>query len=52
MDKVYILGQMVENMKEIIKMTKNMVMVYTLIQMDALTKANGKTVNNMVKVYL
>ena len=52
MDKVYILGQMVENMKENIKMTKNMVMVYTLIQMDALIKGNGKMVNNMVKVYL
>jgi len=51
MDKVFILGQMVANMKEITKMTKNMVMVYTLIQMDDLTKDNGQMVNNMVKVY-
>jgi|LauGreDrversion4_2_1035121.scaffolds.fasta_scaffold1110202_3 hypothetical protein len=52
MGKVYILGQMAENMKEITKMTKNMVMVYILIQMDALIKVNGLMVNSMVKVFL
>ena len=51
-DKACILGLMVENMKEITKMTKNTVMVYTLIQMDALTKDNGQMENRMVKGYL
>lgn len=52
MDQVYTSGQMVVNMKVITLMIKKTGMVFILILMADAIKVNGKTVNNMVKVYL
>ena len=43
-------GLMVENMKEITKMIRNMVMVFFLGQTEESTKETGKTASNMAKV--
>lgn len=48
-EKVSTHGQMVECMKEITKMTKNMDSALTLGLTENLMKANGQTESNMVK---
>ena len=44
-------GPMAENTKVIMLMIRNTVMEFTLIQMDDLTRANGKTASNMEKEF-
>ena len=51
-DKVYINGQMADNTKETMLMTKKMATVCIRTQMAVAIKASGKTENNMVKDYL
>lgn len=52
MEEEYIFGQMVEDMKVIILMIKNMVLEYINGVMVENMKENGKMVNNMVKVFI
>lgn len=47
MEKESTLGKMAENMKENIKMIKNMDMVFILGLMVENTKENGRMANNM-----
>lgn len=49
MERVYILGKMVEDMKGNILKIKNMVMVYMFGKMEGNMKDNGKMGNKMEK---
>ena len=48
MELGYTTGQMVDNMRENIKKTKNMVMVYIIGQMVEFTKVGGLEASKMV----
>jgi len=49
MEKVSSLGMMVEHIKEIMKMIRNTVMVFSNGQTEEAIKVNGKTANNTAK---
>ena len=52
MDKVYLLGQMEENMKGSMLMTKRKDLEFILGKMVGNTLVNGKMVNSMDKEYI
>jgi hypothetical protein len=51
MEKVYLLGQMAEDMKDNIATIKNKVLVYLYSKMEDAMKENGKMANSMGKVF-
>lgn len=52
MEKVFTLGRMVENMKEIITWIKNMDLVYIDGQMEEYTRVHGLMGNSMAKEFI
>ena len=52
MDMEFLDGLMVDNIKEIMLMIKKKDMGFIIIQMEGVTKGNGKQVSNTVRVFL